>query len=55
MYESKIRTALWMAYDLPGNIGWLLYFVGLGHGGLAVLQPEKFAKAVRYVTRERGR
>lgn len=30
MYESNIKTALWMAYDLPGNIGWILYFIGFG-------------------------
>ncbi|MBQ8926940.1 MAG: hypothetical protein IJ055_01520 [Oscillospiraceae bacterium] len=30
MYESKIRTALWWAYDIPGNIGWILYFAGFG-------------------------
>lgn len=30
MYETKISTARWMAYDLPGNVGWILYFVGLG-------------------------
>ncbi|MBR2284116.1 MAG: hypothetical protein IJ874_06835 [Ruminococcus sp.] len=30
MYESNIRTALWWAYDIPGNIGWILYFIGFG-------------------------
>ena len=30
MYETKISTPLWLAYDLPGNIGWIMYFIGLG-------------------------
>lgn len=30
MYVSQIKDALWWAYDIPGNIGWILYFVGLG-------------------------
>ena len=30
MYESKIKTALWWAYDIPGNIGWIIYFTGFG-------------------------
>lgn len=30
MYESKIRTALWWAYDIPGNIGWIIYLIGFG-------------------------
>ena len=30
MYETKIKTALWWAYDIPGNIGWILYFIGFG-------------------------
>lgn len=29
-------------------------FRNIGHGGLAVLQPEKFAEAVRFVTAKRG-
>ena len=29
MYETKISDARWIAYDIPGNIGWILYFVGL--------------------------
>ena len=29
LYKSNISTARWIAYDLPGNIGWILYFVGL--------------------------
>ena len=29
LYESDISAARWIAYDLPGNIGWILYFVGL--------------------------
>jgi len=30
MYESNIKTALWWVYDIFGNIGWILYFVGFG-------------------------
>ena len=29
IYETKISDARWIAYDIPGNIGWILYFVGL--------------------------
>ena len=29
MYESKISNARWIAYDLPGNVGWILFLVGL--------------------------
>lgn len=29
LYKSNISTARWIAYDLPGNVGWILYFVGL--------------------------
>lgn len=29
VYESNISDARWIAYDLPGNVGWILYFVGL--------------------------
>ena len=29
LYKSDISTARWIAYDLPGNVGWILYFVGL--------------------------
>ena len=28
MYESTIKTALWWLYDIPGNVGWILYFIG---------------------------
>lgn len=30
MYETKIKNALWWAFDIPGNIGWILYFIGCG-------------------------
>ncbi len=30
MYETKITTPRWIAYDIPGNIGWILYLVGYG-------------------------
>ena len=29
-YETKIPDARWWAYDLPGNAGWILYFVCVG-------------------------
>lgn len=29
VYKSDISTARWIAYDLPGNVGWILYFAGL--------------------------
>ena len=29
MYESKIRDARWIAYDLPGNAGWIAFLAGL--------------------------
>ena len=39
MYETKLKNALWWAYDIPGNIGWILYFIGAGRfiaaGGFA--------------------
>ncbi len=25
LYEIKISDARWMAYDIPGNIGWIIY------------------------------
>ena len=27
MYETKISAARWMAYDIPGNIGWITWIV----------------------------
>ena len=30
MYESKLSAKRWIAYDLPGNVGWIvwiLYFI----------------------------
>lgn len=29
-YKTKISDAKWMAYDIPGNIGWIAYFAGFG-------------------------
>ena len=29
LYKSDISAARWMAYDIPGNIGWIIYLVGL--------------------------
>lgn len=27
LYETKISDARWWVYDIPGNAGWILYFV----------------------------
>ena len=29
LYETKISDARWILYDIPGNIGWILYLVCL--------------------------
>ena len=29
LYETKISDARWITYDIPGNIGWIMYLVGL--------------------------
>ena len=29
VYESHISTAKWLIYDIPGNVGWILYIVCL--------------------------
>ena len=29
IYETKISDARWWAYDIPGNVGWLMYLVCL--------------------------
>lgn len=29
MYETKISDVKWIAYDLPGNAGWISFLVGL--------------------------
>ena len=29
MYESQISTGRWLAYDLPGNVGWIMYLICL--------------------------
>lgn len=47
LYESKISDARWWIYDIPGNIGWIIYFVcfarlvrqGLNPFTVAVLVP----------------
>ncbi len=28
MYETKISTMRWILYDVPGNIGWILFLIG---------------------------
>lgn len=30
MYKSNISDERWIAYDIPGNIGWIAYFIGFG-------------------------
>lgn len=30
MYESKISDAKWIAYDIPGNVGWIAFLMRLG-------------------------
>ena len=27
LYETKISDARWWLYDIPGNIGWIIYYV----------------------------
>ena len=29
IYESHISTARWLVYDVPGNVGWIMYLVCL--------------------------
>lgn len=29
IYETKISDLRWIAYDIPGNIGWIMYMAGL--------------------------
>ena len=29
-YETRISTARWMACDIPGNIGWIIWLAGTG-------------------------
>ena len=31
MYESKISNVKWIVYDLPGNVGWIMFLAGLAH------------------------
>lgn len=47
LYKSGISTARWIACDLPGNAGWILYFVGLIL--LLVNSPEYMANAAMAV------
>ena len=37
-YESNISTIRWLIYDIPGNVGWILYLVCLIR--CFVIQPE---------------
>ena len=29
MYESKLSARRWIAYDLPGNVGWIVWIICL--------------------------
>ena len=29
MYETKISDKKWILYDIPGNIGWILFYIGI--------------------------
>lgn len=29
LYQTNITDGKWIAYDIPGNVGWLTYVVGL--------------------------
>lgn len=29
-YQTQISTPRWIGYDIPGNLGWIAYFTGLG-------------------------
>ena len=29
LYETKISDAKWIAFDIPGNVGWIVYIVCL--------------------------
>ena len=29
LYETIISDARWMAYDIPGNVGWIMYIVAM--------------------------
>lgn len=48
VYETKITDARWIAYDIPANVGWILYLAGvilsfvkkpdyMQYGGMAVI------------------
>lgn len=38
VYESHISTARWLVYDVPGNVGWIMYLVCLTQ--CFVMHPE---------------
>lgn len=27
LYETEISDAGWIAYDIPGNVGWIIYII----------------------------
>ena len=51
MYETKISTPRWIAYDIPGNIGWILYLVGfvklIAHHGVSEQLPASILLMIR--------
>ena len=38
IYESNISAVKWLIYDVPGNVGWILYIYQLGR--LFINQPD---------------
>ena len=50
LYETDISDARWIAYDIPGNVGWIVYIVcaamfirsGLSAFSIAALVPALF-------------
>ena len=64
LYETKISNARWIAYDLPGNIGWIAYIVALilcfakspafmSKGVLRGLRPWKNNSSIFFVIKQK--
>ena len=60
MYETKISDARWIAYDIPGNIGWIVYIVTVIIAlsvliliGIVELISERIAKLDRILPKAR--
>ena len=50
MYETKISNKRWIAYDIPGNIGWISYLAALIREWKAAKQDEKAALTLESVS-----